>query len=67
MNAVGKPTLIRLPEPQRAQLDALAAQSGNSVAALIRWCLDRSLPTLAGNIARNTVPNESTIDTNSKA
>jgi len=48
--------IITLDPAQRAKLDTLAASSGHSVAALIRWCIDNSLPTLAGNIERNSVP-----------
>lgn len=60
-------TLIRFTEEQLAALDALAAKSGQSIASLIRWCLDRSLPTLAANIERNAVPSESTIDVKPKS
>jgi len=44
---------IRLDPDQRAALDALAAKSGQSVAALIRWCIKNSLPVLAENIEAN--------------
>lgn len=46
-------TQIRLDPAQREKLDALSLRSGQSVAALIRWCIEKSLPTLQENIDRN--------------
>ncbi len=65
----GKPKQIRFTEEQLVALDALSIKSGHSIAALVRWCVEKSLPALVGNIERSLiapVPNESTIDTNSK-
>lgn len=60
-------TLIRFEPDTLTKLDALAEKSGHSIASLVRWCVEKSLPTLAGNIDRAlVVPNESTIDTNSR-
>jgi predicted DNA-binding protein len=58
-------TLIRFTDEQHVKLSALSLQSGHSVAALVRWCVEKSLPALAGNIEQQV--NESTIDTSSKA
>jgi hypothetical protein len=64
MVKVGKRIAVPLDADQRALLDALSAKSGIPVAAMIRWCVTKSLPTLAGNIERSLaqVPNQSTID-----
>lgn len=59
-------TVIRFTDEQLTVLDTLSVKSGKSIAALVRWCVDKSLPTLAGNIERNSVPIESTIDTISR-
>lgn len=57
-------TVIRFTDEQLTVLDTLSVKSGKSIAALVRWCLDKSLPILAGNIERSlAVPSESTIDT----
>lgn len=61
---VKQETKIRFETDTLDKLDALSARSGRSIAALVRWCVDKSLPTLAGNIERSlAVPIESTIDT----
>ena len=57
---------IRLDQEQLELLDSLSLKSGHSLAALVRWCVTKSLPRLAENIDHNLrtqVPNESTIDT----
>lgn len=60
-----KPTLIRFEPDVLTRLNALAEQSGNSVAALVRWCVDKSLPVVAVNIERNAKTDASTQSVNS--
>lgn len=58
-------TLIRLEDEQLAALDALAAQHGKSLAALIRWCVQDALPRLTRKLVSEAGrSNEPTIGTN---
>jgi predicted DNA-binding protein len=60
MVKIGKPTQIRFEPDTLNRLIALSQQSGHSVPALVRWCVEKSLPTLAGNIERSLGDNNGT-------
>ncbi len=54
----GKPKQIRFTEEQLVALDALSIKSGHSIAALVRWCVEKSLPTLTANLEASVKASE---------